>query len=94
MSKLKPMPPEMEEWRRCVDFSFGGQEGLPVPDGFKDLTIDEEITVLVKGKVRSIRQDKENSGFSIIMSKLQIKTDGKESIDDTLDKIKNSRKKE
>jgi hypothetical protein len=93
MSKTKPIPPEMDEWRRYVDFNFGGEGGLPVPEGFGNLTVNDEVSVLVTGKVRSIRQDKASSGFSLTMSSLQLNTGGKKSIGGTLDKIKESRKK-
>lgn len=73
----KATAPEVgDDWNRRVNFDFG-QGGLKEPKGFSDLTVDQEVTVLVTGKVNSIRLDRDSSNFSLVMDsiKLQIKKD-------------------
>jgi len=89
-SKGVEMP---EDWLRRVDFTFGGKTGLETPEGFGDLTVDDELTVLVKGKVRSLRQDKESSGFCLTVSQIKMETSKKGSLGTVLDKIVENRKK-
>ena len=77
MTKTAAKAPEVvDDWNRRVIFDFG-KGGLKEPKGFSDLTVDQEVTVLVTGKVNSIRLDKESSNFSLLMDsiKLQIKKD-------------------
>ena len=49
-------PEAVDDWKRRVNFDFG-KGGLKGPKGFRELTVDEEVTVLVTGKVTSIRVD-------------------------------------
>jgi hypothetical protein len=55
--------------------------------------VDDEVLVLVKGKVRSLRQDKESSGLCLTVSQIKIGTDKKDSLGTVLGKIVENRKK-
>ena len=78
MTKTKgaSVPEVVDDYNRRVNFDFG-RGGLKEPKGFSDLTVGQEVTVLVTGKVNSIRLDQDSSNFGLIMDsiKLQIKKD-------------------
>lgn len=70
-----PAPVVEDDWKRRVSFDFGsGKGGMEEPKGFNKLTVDQEVTVLVTGKVNSVRTDRESSGFSLVMDKIELKT--------------------
>jgi len=72
----KNIPEVDKEWRQRVSFDFG-EGGMKQPDGFGDLSVDDEVTVVVTGKVSSIRQDADTSSFSLQMEKITLKVPGK-----------------
>lgn len=72
----KSIPEVDKEWRQRVSFDFG-EGGMKQPDGFGDLSVDDEVTVVVTGKVSSIRQDADTSSFSLQMEKITLKVPGK-----------------
>jgi hypothetical protein len=69
----KNVPKIEKEWQERVSFDFG-KGGMKQPPGFGDLSVDDEITVVVTGKVSNIRQDTDTSSFSLQMEKIQLKT--------------------
>jgi hypothetical protein len=73
MAKKKTVAesPAMDDWRRRVDFSFG-KDSLKEPAGLRELTVGETVTVLVTGKVKTLRLDEEGSGLCISMDKIDI----------------------
>ncbi len=66
-----PEPSVNEDWRRRVNFDFG-QDSLKEPAGLRDLTINETVTVLVTGKVKTLRLDEEGSGLTLVMDKIEL----------------------
>ena len=60
-----------DSWRRRVNFDFG-ENSLKEPDGLRDLTINETITILVTGKVKGLRLDEEGSGLTLVMDKIEL----------------------
>lgn len=72
----KSVPEIDKEWRKRVSFDFG-EGGMKQPDGFKDLSMDDEVTVVVTGKVSAIRQETDTSSFSLQMEKITLKVPGK-----------------
>lgn len=45
-----------DDWRLRHSFDFKpGEE----PDGFKDLDLDDEVTIVIKGKVTGLNKDKD-----------------------------------
>jgi RPA family protein len=88
----KSPPPIEEQWSRRVSFDFG-KGGIQPPKGFSDLSVDDEVTVVVSGKVSSLRQDADTSSFSLRMEKVQLKTGQKSrSMAEILEGKKKSRK--
>ncbi len=77
MAKGSKAPEISDDWRRRVSFDFG-KEGMKEPEGFADLTVDQEVTVLVTGKVSSINKSRDGSGFSLTMSGLKLQAKPKE----------------
>ncbi|MEW6385909.1 MAG: hypothetical protein AB1491_00110 [Thermodesulfobacteriota bacterium] len=72
-TKAQPVDAFEKEWRRKVSFNFG-KGGMQEPEGFKDLSVDQEVTVLVTGKVTSIRSETETSQFDLHMEKIELQT--------------------
>jgi len=73
-----PTPLGDDEWRRRVSFDFGkGKGGMKEPAGFKDLTVGQTVTVLVTGKVNSLRTDTDSSNISLVMEKLELEGETK-----------------
>jgi hypothetical protein len=62
-----------KEWRKEVSFDFG-EGGMQPPEGFKDLSIGDEVTVVVTGKVKNLSQSKETSNVRLQMEQIQLKT--------------------
>ena len=87
----KNIPTVDKEWRQRVSFDFG-KGGLVAPEGFKELSIGDEITVMVTGKVNSLRQDEDTSNFSLQMEKIELETGGKAGISDALKKAARGQK--
>ena len=88
MAKTKSEPSIDDEWRRRVSFDFGkkGKGGMKEPEGFSDLTVDQEVTVIVKGKVNSLRVDSDSSSFSMVMSEIKLEAGQKGGIEAALKK--------
>lgn len=76
MSKTRAIEPYEQEWRREVTFNFG-KGGMDRPKNMSDLGIDDEVTIMVTGKVKSVNASRETSSFSLQMSKVEIQTDTK-----------------
>jgi hypothetical protein len=72
----KAVEAPMDDWNRRVSFDFG-KNGLKEPADFKDLTVDQVVTVLVTGKVRMVRTDKEGSSFALVMDKIKLQVENK-----------------
>lgn len=73
MSKAPAISADEKEWRRRVSFDFG-EGGVQPPEGFKELSIGDEVTVLVTGKVKNLSQNEETSSFSLMMENLELQT--------------------
>lgn len=69
----KNIPTIDKEWRERVSFDFG-KGGMAVPEGFDDLTVDDEVTVVVTGKISAIRQESDTASFSLQMEKIELQT--------------------
>jgi len=84
--KASKAPTAVEnEWCRQVSFDFGkGKGGMKEPEGFGDLTVDQEVTVIVKGKVNSIRVDSDSSSFSLVMDEIKLEAGKKGGISEAL----------
>ena len=80
-----------KEWRRRVSFDFG-KGSLESPDGFKDLSIGDEVTVLVTGKVNSLNQNEDTSSFALQMEKIELQTGTKGGLSEALGKAKKKQK--
>jgi hypothetical protein len=89
MSKAATISADEKEWRRRVSFDFG-DGGLQPPEGFKDLSIGDEVRVLVTGKVKNLSQNEETSSFSLQMEKIELErqTGKKGGISEALGKAK------
>lgn len=87
----KSVPVETNEWRRRVSFDFG-KGGLSVPEGFKELSIGDEVTVMVTGKVNNLSQSEDTSSFALQMEKIELETGGKVGISDALKKAQKGQK--
>lgn len=76
MKKSKGMMAEvgMMHMEPKISFDFPKGGGLKVPDGFKDLTIDKEIVVVVKGTICEICGEKEygSPGFRVKPTSVEI----------------------
>lgn len=93
MAKTKgaPAPEIVDDWNRRVNFDFG-KGGLKEPKGFSDLTVDQEVTVLVTGKVNSIRLDKDSSNFSLLMDSIKLQVEKKGGLASDFEDAKAGRK--
>jgi hypothetical protein len=70
-----------DDWNRRVSFDFG-KNGLKEPADFKDLSVDQKVTVLVTGKVSMVRTDKEGSSFSLVMDSIKLQVEKKDSLEE------------
>lgn len=64
-------PVPVDDWRRRVNFDFG-QNSLKEPAGLRDLKINETVTILVTGKVKTLRLDDEGAGLTLAMDKIEL----------------------
>lgn len=88
----KPIAADEKEWRKEVSFDFG-EGGMKPPAGFRDLSIGDEVTVVVTGKVKNLSQSEETSNIRLRMEKLQLKAGQKSrSMAEILEGKKKSRK--
>jgi hypothetical protein len=86
-------PDVANDWQRRVSFDFGkGKGGMKEPEGFKDLTVGSKVTVLVTGKVVSLRTDQDSSAFSLAMEKLELQIKGEGSLHEDFEEAKAGRK--
>lgn len=53
------------EIMKQITFSFGGDTGIDTPNGFSELELDDEVTVIVRGKVVSLSKDKDSSRLTV-----------------------------
>jgi hypothetical protein len=84
-------PEVVDDWNRRVNFDFG-KGGLKEPNGFKELTVDEEVTVVVTGKVTSIRVDSDSSNFGMRMDSIKLKIIEKDDLASDFEAAKAGRK--
>jgi len=84
-------PESVDEWRRRVSFDFG-KGGLGAPEGFKELSIGDEVTVMVTGKVNNLNQTEDTSSFALQMEKIELETGAKAGISDALKKAAKGQK--
>lgn len=85
-------PPEVvDDWQRRVSFDFG-KSGLKEPKGFDDLTVDEEVSVLVTGKVTSLRRDTDSCNFSMNMDSIKLQIEEKNDLASDFAAAKQGRK--
>jgi hypothetical protein len=61
-----------EEWRRTISFNFGGEGGLEEPDGFKELGVGDDVTLLVGGKVTGLNADRHGSGLTLEVEEVEM----------------------
>ena len=59
------------EYEPNIHFDFPNDR-KNVPKNFDDLDVDDEITVVVKGKVQSIRHDSDSRSFGMTFSKVKL----------------------
>lgn len=91
MSKAPTISADEKDWRRRVSFDFG-EGGVQPPEGFKDLSIGDEVTVLVTGKVKNLSQSEGASSFALQMEKVELQTGGKGGLSAALAKSKKTQK--
>lgn len=74
MAKGKAVP-GVEEYAPTLNFDFpkDNEKAIPAPENFDSIGVDDEITVVVKGKVESIRHDAHSKSFGMTFSKVKIK---------------------
>ena len=70
----------MDDWKRRVSFDFG-KGGMPAPEGFTDLSVKQEVTVLVTGTVTNIHHSVDSSSFTLTMTKLKLQTQPKDPLE-------------
>jgi RPA family protein len=75
-AKTQPVDKFEQEWRRKVSFNFG-KGGMEKPKNLSDLGVEDEITVLVTGKVTEVRSTEDTSSFELRMEKVEIQTETK-----------------
>jgi len=93
MAKTAKAPEIADDWQRRVSFDFyKGKSGMKEPKGFKDLTVGLEVSVLVTGKVVSIRTDQDSSAFSLTMEKAELQFKDKGSLAQDFEEAKSGRK--
>jgi hypothetical protein len=94
MAKTASKAPEtavVDDWNRRVNFDFG-KGGLKEPKGFKELTVDEEVSVVVTGKVTSIRVDSDSSIFGLRLDSIKLKIIEKDDLASDFEGAKQGRK--
>jgi len=74
---------EVDDWRRRVSFDFG-KGGMKEPKEFSDLAVDQEVTVIVKGKINSFNKSKDSSSFSLLMDSVELHPVQKDDLEDAL----------
>jgi len=85
----KTVPESVEERPTTVDFYFSSK-GKVQPKGFDNLTVDEDITVITKGKVNSVahKQDPDwdpGKSFKLNITSCEIAAPAKKtSLDDAI----------
>lgn len=59
-------------WLRTATFNFGGEKGLETPEGFRDLRVGDEVTLLVKGTVTNLSADKTGECLGVEMDRVEL----------------------
>lgn len=59
-------------WLRTATFNFGGEKGLETPEGFRDLRVGDEVTLLVKGTVTNLSADKMGECLGVEMNRVEL----------------------
>ena len=90
-------PESIDDYRKRQSFDFGGNGGLPIPPGFEELDLDDEVCVCVHGKVTRISKDKDGSNLGVLMAKVELmvtpeKDENPGSLGSAVDKQKQARK--
>lgn len=87
------MAAPVDDYRKRESFDFGGEGGLPVPKGFEELDLDDEVCVCVRGKVTRISKDKDGATLGVLMTSVELmvtpeKDEGGGSLAAAVDKTK------
>ena len=71
-----PSAPAMpnERMKPSVHLSFPRKE---MPDGFKDLSIGDDVMVMLRGKVKSLSQYEDDGGLSVEYVQLELVNNAK-----------------
>ncbi len=75
MAKGKAIAETVEDYEPTVDFYFqqDNKKAIAPPKNFDSMKIDDDITVVVKGKLRSIRHDTNSKSFGMSFSSIKVK---------------------
>jgi hypothetical protein len=60
-------------WQREVYFDFGDKGEVKTPEGFDDLDLDDEVTVMITGKVVGLSKDQGGANMRIQMKTVELK---------------------
>ena len=81
-----PRAEAVERMKPSVHLSFPRKE---MPDGFKDLSIGDDLVVLLRGKVQSLSQYENDGTLSVEYTQLELVGGAKpKSIQDALDAMR------
>ena len=81
-----PSPATMSEMKPSVYLSFPREK---VPDDFGDLSVGDDVVVLMRGKVRSLSENEEDCSVSVEYSRLELVGDAKpKTMQDALNAIR------
>ena len=61
-------PEVIDDYRKRQTFDFGGKNGIPVPKGFEELDLDDEVCVCVKGTVTRVSKEKDGASLGVLMT--------------------------
>lgn len=93
MGKTENILKPDDSWRRSVNFTFGGEGGLDIPEEFTKLRVGDHVIVVAKGKVRSLQQIEDGGALCLVISDLQIETGKKKTLGQTIEELQGKRKK-
>jgi len=69
MPRNEPVMAGMPKMKPSVHLSFPRKE---MPDGFKELSIGDDVMVMLRGKVKSLSQYEDDGSLSVEYTKLEV----------------------
>lgn len=85
MPRKNSVPATEYDYKPRVHLDFSKKD---TPKSFKDLSIDDEVTVVLRGKVKSLNQMEDQNSFSVEYGRIEIADNNRPaSLEDAVERI-------